>query len=231
MRCDHRRSRIGCSVVSVSSSPINDSCRPSVMAGVDTGLDRRQKQLLEATRLGSGEGLVPHLAVGRAAPEILGLGARPDRFARSAAAQQPAAVGDHLLELRGVGGVGRRPRARTRGAGHDQVLGGTRLAQALAQPRDGGAQGDFRPVPVVVTPERVDESVDRHDEAAVDQQAGDQRTRLDPPRSMTRATPGDLERAEHADLQHGRRRLRDPCSPPHHSPTSRLSRSPCWPRC
>ena len=128
----------------------------------------------------------------------------------------------------------RRPqrRARTPGAGHDQVFGGARLAQALAQPRDGGAQRDLRPVAVVVAPERVDEPVDRDDEAAVDQQAGDQGTCLGPADDRRRGhVPGDLERAEHADLQHGRGALRDPCSPPHHSTASRFSRPPCRPRC
>ncbi len=99
---------------------------------VDARLDRRQQQLLEAARLGPGEGLVPHLAVGRATPELLGArtAARTDSLGR-APSQQTTAVGHHLLEHEERRSSPTRPRARTPGRASRSGPRGRPLAGAV----------------------------------------------------------------------------------------------------
>ena len=55
--------------------------------GVDPRFGGRQPELLQAAGLGPGERYVPHLAVGRAPPQALGLGEQPDALARAPAGQ------------------------------------------------------------------------------------------------------------------------------------------------
>ncbi len=172
--------------------------------GVDARLDRRHAQLLETPGLGPCEGLVAHLAVGRAAPEVLRLAQQADRFARSPPGQPSPALRHQVFEGKDVRRVRRDLERVARGAGHDQVLRHTRIAEALAEPRDRRTECDLGSLSVVVAPQGVDQPVDRHDQAAVDQQPRHQRPSLHAAQVDHPAAPGDLERTEDPDRQRGR---------------------------
>ena len=206
MRWDHKRSRIGLALVTHSSSPMTASCRPERQLGVDPGLAGHQQQLFETTGLGPGEWLVAHLAVGRPAPEALGLGEEPHALARAAAGQLAAALRHDLLEPEDVGHLGGHREHVARRPRHDHVLGRSRLAQALAEARDGRTQRDLGSRPVVVGPQRVHQPVDRDDDVAIDQEPGHERPRLDAPDVDGAPVPRQLDGAEHPDLQAGGRR-------------------------
>ena len=169
-------------------------------AGIDPGLDRGEQQLLQPARLGTGERLVAHLAVGGATPELLRLDQQTGGLARPPPGQLLPALGHQVLESGDVGHLGRHVERVPRGAGHDEGVGRTCLAQSLAQPGDGGAQRDLGAVAVVVVPQRVDQPVDGHDELAVDEQACDERPRLGATDVDRAPVPGDLDRAQDADL-------------------------------
>ena len=169
--------------------------------GVHPRLGRQQPQFLQAARLGPGERFVADLAVGRSAPELLGLGEQPHALVRMPAGQLCAALCHQAFEpedvrrlRRDVQEIARRPR-------HDDVVGRAGLADALAQTRDGGAQRDLGPRPVVVAPQGVHETVDRDDDVAIDEEPGDERPRLHAPDIDGAPVPGDLDGTEHPDLQ------------------------------
>ena len=96
------------------------------------------------------------------------------------------------LELEGVGPLGGDLQHVAGGPGHDHVPWHTRIAQTLAQPRDGRAQRDLAPLTVVLAPHRVHEPIDRDDDVAVDEKARHSARAFMPPISTVRppqATP------------------------------------------
>ena len=176
--------------------------------GVHPGFDRQQPQFLQAARLGPGERFVADFAVGRSAPELLGLGEQAHALVRVSAGQLRASFCHQAFEpedvrrlRRDVQEIARRPR-------HDDVVGRAGLADALAQTRDGGAHRDLGPRPVVAGPQGVHETVDRDDDATIDEEPGDERPRLHAPDIDRTPVPGDLDGAEHPDLQARRLTLR-----------------------
>ena len=174
-------------------------------AGVHPQLNRREEEFLQPARLGPGEGFVAHLAVGGTPPEVLGLPEPAGALGGAALAQHPPGHGHQLLEPVGIRELGGNLERVARMPGHDEVVRRTRLAQALAQPRDGRAERDLGTVPLVVDPQGVDQPVDRDHEIAVDEKPGHQGPRLGAPQVDHPARPGDLDRAEDADLQPGAR--------------------------
>ncbi len=190
--------------------------------GVDAGLDRRQEELFEAAGLGSGERLVADVAVGGTPPQVLGLDEQPHRLGRAAASELAPTLAHELLEAVHVGGRCRQVEHVAGRARHDQLFGDVGFAQTLAQPRDGGAQRDLRAVPVVVGPERVHQAVDRDNDAAVDEQAGDERARLGAADVDDLPVPDDLDGAEDADLESGAHLILDVTVLPLSAPVSPL---------
>ena len=175
--------------------------------GVDPQLRGGEQQLLEAARLGPGEGLVAHLAVGRSPPQVLRFVDEARGLGGTAPGQLSAGLRHELLEAEDVGRLGRDIQQVARSPGHDQVTGRAGITQPLAQARNGRTKRDVGPLPIVVSPERVHEPIHRDDEVAVDEEPGHQGPRLLAPEIDGTAVPGDLDGTKDADLEPGRARI------------------------
>ena len=223
MRWDHSRSRIGLALVRDSSSLARAWWSPIVKRGIDPRLRAREEQLLEASGLGTGKRLVAHIAVRRSSPKVLGLLEQAGGFARAPSGELAPTFRHEVLEPGDIGHLGGDVQHVSRGTGDDRG-GHPGLTQSFAHTRDGRAQRDLGAGSLVVPRQGIHEAVDRHDEAAVDEEAGDERPRLHTPDVDGLAVPGDLDGTQDADLEGERRRSRltRTIGPRHASPPDRF---------
>jgi hypothetical protein len=148
-----------------------------------------------------------------------------------ASCQLAPAFCDELFELEHIGGIGWDIEQVTGGAGDDHVLWGTGAAEALAQSRDGRAESDFRPLPVAVTPEGINQPVDRDDQAPIDQEPGDERAGFHAAEVDRSPVTNDFDRSEDTDLGAGRVRGAQGVqigTTPRHLGSHHLSGSRCY---
>jgi len=171
---------------------------------IDPRFDRGEQKLLEPASLCPRERFVPNLAVSRAPPQLLGSHEQPHGLGGVASCQLAPAFSDELFESEHVGGIGRDIEQVAGGACDDHVVWSTGAPETLAQSRDGRTKSDFRSLPVTVTPERVNQPVDRNDQAPIDQQPGDERTGFHPAEVDRSPAANDFDRAEDTNLGAGR---------------------------
>ena len=189
-------------------------------ARIDSRLRGREEQLLEAAGLGPGERLVAHLAVGRSSPQVLGLLEQAGGLTRAAPGELAAAFRHQAFEPEDVGRLVGDVQHVPGGPGDDRVSRHAGVAQPFAHTRDGGPQRNLGAAASLVFRQGIHQAVDRDDEAAVDQEAGDQRPRLHTADVDGPAIPHDLDGAEDADLEGDRGGSRPPprIGPQHDSP-------------
>ena len=163
--------------------------------GVDPQLDRGHPDFLEPGNGGLGEALVDEVRERRTSPQRQRVAQPLRRVGREPAGEHAPALVDQPLEALEVELV--RSDA-------DQVAGRPRLQHVLrkrlAEPRDVDAQSRGRVVGRALAPELVDQPVGWDDLVGVEEQHGEQLTRLRPAQGYLAAFIPNLERSQDPEL-------------------------------